>query len=97
MKAERFGSYSTDLMMAGISRLLYKKSTSRKRRLCPPPLWRIVIRPALFLPTLRRKPCVRDFVGSDFVKTSRYLMFVICRRDLVVGLYVFIPLVIGNL
>ena len=57
MWAVRMGSYSMDFTMAGMLYLFRLKSMMRMRFLCPPPLWRMVILPVLFLPPVR-------FVGS---------------------------------
>ena len=50
MFAERFGSYSIAATFAGTPSFVRLKSISRKRRLCPPPLWRVVMRPLLLRP-----------------------------------------------
>src|ERR1035437_1614129 len=89
MKPERFGSYSTVLMVKGMFNLLYVKSISRKSLLCPPPLCRVVMRPVLFRPLARLKPLVRDFVGSFVVVNFLNSTFEVCRIPADVGLYFF--------
>ena len=50
MFALRLGSYWMLLTVAGMPSLLRLKSMTRYLRLLPPPMWRTVILPALFLP-----------------------------------------------
>src|SRR3989344_4543786 len=90
MKPERLGSYSTVLTVKGTSYLSYEKSTARKRRLWPPPLCRVVIRPRLLRPDPRLKPLVKDFSGALVVRTLRKSIPDMWRRESVVGLYFFI-------
>src|SRR2546423_3090899 len=50
MRAERLGSYSMVATRAGTPSLSRLKSMRRYRRLCPPPRWRVVMRPWLLRP-----------------------------------------------
>ena len=70
MFAERFGSYSIAATFAGTASFVRLKSISRKRRLCPPPLWRVVMRPLLFRPPVFLTLPVRLFSGFERVISS---------------------------
>ena len=70
MFAERFGSYSIAATFAGMASFVRLKSISRKRRLCPPPLWRVVMRPLLFRPPVFLTLPVRLFSGFERVISS---------------------------
>ena len=50
INAVRLGSYSIDLTSAETSNLFLLKSITLYLFLCPPPIWREVILPLLFLP-----------------------------------------------
>src|SRR5664279_5939261 len=67
MRAERFGSYSMPTTSAEIPRLRRLKSTLRYFCLCPPPIWRAVIRPWLLRPPDRFFTSTRLFSGDHFV------------------------------
>src|SRR5688500_11262475 len=71
MRAERFGSYSIVAIVPGTPVLARRKSTSRRARLCPPPLWRTAMRPRLFRPPLRFFPTVRRLWGRAVVSSSK--------------------------
>src|SRR5919109_14361 len=86
MRADRFGSYSIAATLAGTPSFVRLKSILRYRRLCPPPWWRVVMRPLLLRPPLRAAGSRRLFSGSVFViswkaETERK------RRPGEVGLY----------
>src|SRR6056300_914711 len=62
-----FGSYSIPATLAGIPSLILLKSITLYFCLCPPPLWRDVIRPLLFLPPEDFLDSSNDFSGFFFV------------------------------
>src|SRR5207247_9780207 len=70
MFAERFGSYSIAATLAGTPSFVRLKSIWRKRRLCPPPLWRVVMRPLLFRPPVFFVELVGLFSGFPRVSPS---------------------------
>src|SRR6266508_1844197 len=86
MRADRFGSYSMAATLAGTPSLFRRKSTIRKRRLFPPPWWRVVILPALLRPAFLRPGANSDFSGRDLVISSNPETLA-PRRPGVVGLY----------
>src|SRR5947209_16008425 len=86
MRALRLGSYSMWATLAGTPSLLRRKSTTRYRRLVPPPWWRAVIRPCVFRPALLRPLATRDFSGVERVSSSK-LDTLAPRLPGVVGLY----------
>jgi hypothetical protein len=88
MFAERFGSYSIAATLAGTPSFLRLKSVSRKRRLWPPPLWRVVMRPLLLRPPVFLTELVRLFSGFERVTSSKPDT-VIQRRPGLVGLNFF--------
>src|SRR5579859_833644 len=71
MKPLRFGSYSRRTTSAGMSRFVRLKSTTRKRRLWPPPRQRTVMRPWLLRPPCSRLPSVSAFTGGPFQSSLR--------------------------
>src|SRR5687768_3584377 len=79
--------------MPGLSRL---KSTSRSMRLCPPPRWRTVMRPAPLRPLVRVFGVSRLFSGVVLVISS-YVRYVRYRRAGDVGLTVRIPMPLRSL
>src|SRR5690242_13996364 len=91
MRAERFGSYSMEVTVAGIPTLSRLKSIARSLRLCPPPMCQIVWSPEL------RRPPVFFFVSVSglcgrFVVRSSFTSVVLKRRLGVIGLYVLIAI-----
>jgi hypothetical protein len=88
MRADRFGSYSIAATFAGTPSFVRLKSTVRKRRLCPPPLCRVVMRPRLFRPPFLVNGSSSDFSGSLFVMSSNPDV-AMKRRPGLVGLYFF--------
>ena len=86
MRADRFGSYSIAATFAGTPSFVRLKSIVRKRRLCPPPWWRVVMRPRLFRPPFFVIGSSSDFSGSDFVISSKPDV-AMKRRPGLVGLY----------
>ena len=70
MRAVRLGSYSIDVISPGMPNLSRLKSIIRKRRLCPPPRWRTVIRPLEFRPPRFFNGANRDFFGLRSVMSS---------------------------
>ena len=70
MFAERFGSYSIAATFAGTPSFVRLKSIMRKRRLWPPPWWRVVMRPLLFRPPRFLTGPVRLFSGFERVTSS---------------------------
>src|SRR4029077_18759765 len=69
-----FGSYSSRTTSAGMSRLARLKSMMRKRRLCPPPRQRTVMRPLLLRPPCSRLPSVSALTGGPFQSSLRSMM-----------------------
>ena len=67
MRAFLFGSYSMPATLAGIPSLILLKSIILYFCLCPPPLWREVILPLLFLPPEDFFDCNNDFSGFFLV------------------------------
>src|SRR4029450_4594290 len=63
MKADRLGSYSKRSTVAATSNLRRLKSTRRRRCLCPPPMWLLVIRPWLLRPPVFFLPRVSALTG----------------------------------
>ncbi len=88
MRADRFGSYSIAATFAGTPSFVRLKSIVRKRRLWPPPWWRVVMRPRLFRPPFFVSGSRSDFSGSDFVMSSKPET-AMKRRPGLVGLYFF--------
>src|SRR3954462_7043403 len=86
MRAERFGSYSIAATFAGTPSLTRLKSITRKRRLWPPPWWRVVMRPLLLRPPFFVTGASSDFSGS-FLVISAKSETVMKRRPGDVGLY----------
>src|SRR5436190_9335645 len=86
MRALRLGSYSMWATLAGTPSLLRRKSTTRYRRLVPPPWWRAVIRPCVFRPALFRPFATSDFSGVERVSSSN-VETLAPRRPGVIGLY----------
>src|ERR687886_743936 len=93
MRAERLGSYSMVATRAGTPSLSRLKSMRRYRRLCPPPRWRVVMRPWLLRPAFdlrgRRSGLCGPVVGmSSNAPTD------MPRRPGEVGLYLLIAIVL---
>ena len=88
MRADRFGSYSIAATLAGTPSLTRLKSMMRYRRLCPPPWWRVVMRPLLFRPPVFLSGSRSDFSGAFFVTPSNEET-AMKRRPGLVGLYFF--------
>src|SRR5918999_731973 len=86
MRADRLGSYSMAATFAGTASFVRLKSIVRKRRLCPPPWWRVVMRPRLLRPPFFVIGSSSDFSGSDFVMSSKPDV-AMKRRPGLVGLY----------
>src|ERR1700680_1786189 len=74
MKPLRFGSYSSRTTSAGMSRFERLKSMVRRRRLCPPPRQRTVMRPLLLRPPFSRLPSVSALTGGPFQSSLRSMM-----------------------
>ena len=91
MLAERLGSYSMAVTLAAISTLLRLKSITLYFLLWPPPIWREVIRPLLFLPPDLVNFLTRLFSGS-FLESSVLIMEMWFRFPGDVGLYVLIAI-----
>src|SRR5438034_6230767 len=72
--------------LAGTSRLSRRKSTTRYRRLWPPPRNQMLMRPRLVRPPVRRKGSVKAFSGVALVISSK-VRVVMKRRPADVGLY----------
>src|SRR5437588_12722392 len=91
MRAERFGSYSTDATFAGMPALSRLKSIERSFCLCPPPRCQLVRSPALRRPAFDFFGDVNGLYGRFVVRSS--LMIVEVKRcDGVNGLYVLIAI-----
>src|SRR5699024_736234 len=87
MFAVRFGSYSTCATVASTPSLsLRRKSMTRYWRLCPPPLWRVVMRPWPLRPPLLLSGRSSDFSGVERVISAKFETLD-PRRPGVVGLY----------
>src|SRR5579871_4509159 len=87
MRADRFGSYSMAMTLPGMPILLRFQSTMRYRRLCPPPRWRVVIRPLLLRPAVFFSGSVSERSGRVLVTSSKVATDM-PRRPGEVGLYV---------
>src|SRR5919197_6586845 len=70
MRAERLGSYSMVATRAGTPSLSRLKSMRRYRRLCPPPRWRVVMRPWVFRPAFDLRGRRSGLCGSVVVMSS---------------------------
>ena len=68
MRAVLIGSYSMRITEAGISNFVLLKSITLNFFLCPPPRWREVILPELFLPAFEVYFLVKDFSDAPFHK-----------------------------
>src|SRR5690606_1147278 len=87
MRAVRFGSYSMCATLALTPSLsLRRKSMTRYWRLCPPPMWRVVMRPELLRPPVLGSGRSRDFSGVERVISAKSATEE-PRRPGVVGLY----------
>src|SRR6187455_2233397 len=87
MRAVRLGSYSMCATLAGTPSLSWRrKSMTRYARLWPPPIWRVVIRPALLRPPLLPSGRTSDFSGVVLVTSTKSATDE-PRRPGVVGLY----------
>src|SRR6478672_8540415 len=97
MFAVRLGSYSMCATFAFTPSLsLRRKSITLYARLCPPPLWRVVIRPCALRPP---RPCrgrTNDFSGVGRVISAKSETLA-PRRPGVVGLYLRIPMSVKSL
>src|SRR5882762_9855883 len=71
MRAVRFGSYSTAATFAGTANFSRRKSMRRYWRLCPPPIYRLVMCPLLLRPPVRLSGSSSDFSGSVFVMSAK--------------------------
>ena len=71
MRAERFGSYSTVVTLAGMSNLFRLKSMMRYIRLCPPPRHQDVRCPALLRPPVLCSGSTSGLYGSCVVTSSK--------------------------
>src|SRR5437588_8218162 len=92
MRAERFGSYSTDATFAGMPALSRLKSIERSFCLCPPPRCQLVKSPALRRPAVVFLAEVSGLYGRSVVRSS--LTSVVLKRcDGVNGLYVLIAII----
>src|SRR5258708_6637834 len=89
MRAERLGSYSMAVTLAGMPCLSRLKSMMRYARLAPPPRKRLEMRPRLLRPPVLGLPSTSDFSGVCLVMSSR-VTTVMKRRDFVTGLYALI-------
>src|SRR5215471_4848846 len=87
MRALRFGSYSIAMTRAGMPILLRFQSMMRYIRLCPPPRWRVVMRPLLLRPAVFFSGSVSAFSGLVLVISSK-VDTDMPRRPGEVGLYV---------
>src|SRR6476620_10245411 len=93
MRAVRFGSYSISATRALTPSLSWRrKSIRRYWRLCPPPLWRVVILPVLLRPPFLGSGRTNDFSGVDRVISIKSATLE-PRRPGVVGLYLRIPII----
>src|SRR5256885_11539475 len=93
MRAVRFGSYSTLAAFAGTPNLSRRKSMRRYCRLCPPPIYRLVMWPLFFRPPLRARGSRRERSGSVLVidpqaDTQRDLARRVTRFDCKIALSV---------
>src|SRR5690606_9129283 len=87
MRAVRLGSYSMCATLALTPSLsLRRKSMTRYWRLCPPPMWRVVMRPVLLRPPDFGSGLTSDFSGVDRVISTKSATLA-PRRPGVVGLY----------
>src|SRR5690606_41063207 len=91
MFAVRFGSYSIEATRPGMPSLSRLKSIILYKRLCPPPLWRVVIRPWLLRPAFLFKGASNDFSGLSVVISLKSKL-VLLQRPFVVGLYFLIAI-----
>src|SRR5919204_6935652 len=87
IRALRFGSYSMAITRPGTPILLRFQSMIRYSRLCPPPRWRVVIRPLLLRPAVFFSGSVSARSGLVLVISSK-VDTDIPRRPGEVGLYV---------
>src|SRR6185312_2557188 len=71
MRAVRFGSYSIAATRAGMANLSRRKSMRRYCRLCPPPIYRLVMWPLLLRPPVRFRGSSSDFSGSVLVISEK--------------------------
>src|SRR6478609_4562729 len=87
MFAVRLGSYSMCATLALTPSLSWRrKSMTRKARLCPPPLCRVVMRPCALRPPVLCSGRTSDFSGVDRVISAKSETLE-PRRPGVVGLY----------
>src|SRR5919106_1672143 len=85
MRHERLGSYSMAATLAGTPSLLRRKSTTRERRLWPPPGWRAVLRRWTLRPPVEL--CLSSSDRSGLLRvTSEKSATVWNRRPGLVGL-----------
>src|SRR6266481_6285129 len=92
MRAERFGSYSTETTFAGIPALSRLKSIKRSFCLCPPPRCQLVRSPALRRPAVVFFGDVSGLYGRSVVRSS-LTSVVLNLCDGVNGLYVLIAII----
>src|SRR5512138_3385095 len=88
MKVVRFGSYSTDATLPGMSFLSRLKSMIRYMFLLPPPIYLIALRPEELRPPVPFFFSTSDFSGVSVV-TSAYAFPILQRVPAVIGLYFF--------
>src|SRR3954451_23851797 len=94
MLAVRLGSYSMCATLALTPSLsLRRKSMRRYWRLWPPPMWRVVMRPALLRPPVFGSGRSSDFSGVDRVISAKSATDE-PRRPGVVGLYLRIAMIV---
>src|SRR5438132_11497981 len=92
MRADRFGSYSTVVTFAGMSRLSRLKSMMRYIRLWPPPRHHDVRCPTLLRPPVACIGSTRGLCGSSVVISSK-VWTVWNREPGDVGLYFLIGMI----
>src|SRR3954454_9661588 len=96
MRAERFGSYSMEVTVAGMPVFSRLKSITRYCCLCPPPMKREVVSPEL------RRPPERFFGSSNALcgrsVVNSWLTSVVLKRCVgVIALYALIAIFISQL
>src|SRR6185437_15603831 len=92
MLAVRFGSYSMWATLALTPSLSWRrKSITRYAHLCPPPWWRVVMRPCALRPPLLCSGRTSDFSGWSRVISAKSATLP-PRRPGVVGLYLRMPI-----
>src|ERR1700741_2588759 len=92
MRAERLGSYSIEMTVAGIPVLSRLKSIRRSLRLFPPPRNRLVMSPEFRRPPVFSLASTSGLYGF-LVGRSSFNRVVLERKGCVVGLYVLIAII----